>query len=75
MRGSSETVSSSATGPTYLLPPTLETAPVFAPRLFPSTRCLWSEGKVLARLLYKVKNQHRSTLYYRKLQQVSSTNE
>lgn len=70
MRGANETVSNSITGATGLLPPIPETEPVFVPRLLPSTRCLWSEGKVLARLLYKVKNQHRSTLYYRKLQQV-----
>lgn len=53
-----------------LLPPVPEEVPTFAPRLLPSTACLWSESKILARLLYKVKNQHRSTFYYRKLQQV-----
>lgn len=44
--------------------------PAFTSRLLPNTIALWNESKLLARLLYKTKNQHRAGLYYHRLQQV-----
>ncbi|PJF17218.1 hypothetical protein PSACC_02969 [Paramicrosporidium saccamoebae] len=44
--------------------------PAFTSRLFPNTIALWNESKLLARLLYKTKNQHRAGLYYHRMQQV-----
>jgi len=46
-------------------------APSFSPRLLPSSVAVWNESKILARIMYKIRNQHRSTHYFRKFQQVS----
>jgi len=34
------------------------------------TTALWNESKLLSRLLYKNRNQHRTGLYYHKAKQV-----
>lgn len=45
-------------------------APSFAPRLVPTLAALWNESKILARLMYKNRHQHRAALYYRKFQKI-----
>lgn len=44
--------------------------PTFEIPLFPSSIHVWNESKILARIMYKTRNQHRSTFYYHKFQAI-----
>lgn len=44
-----------------------------APQLLPALVCLGNEGRLLARIMYKSKNQHRAAGYFHKLQQIART--
>lgn len=52
------------------LPPMPVPPPDYATRLLPSTVCLWNETRLLNRYMYKMRNQHRSTPYFHRLQLV-----
>lgn len=44
--------------------------PTFEIPLFPGSVHVWNESKILARIMYKTRNQHRSTFYYHKFQAI-----
>ena len=53
-----------------LLLPKVEEIQETPSSIFTNTEALWSETRILMRIDYKSRNQHRGTLYYRRLRKV-----
>lgn len=54
----------------YSLLPDLEKDKKSLRNLFKSTMIIWNESKIMMRVIYKSKNQHRSSRHFQKLLQV-----